>query len=317
MLDSAGSHLSQWTGPQPSPAAGALTHLAGAWLAARLGDLPQPSLLSSLPCLPALLSAPSPLPLPPRLFASITTGARECTQDSAQDSAQPSVQASRPESALESAQEHTRNALELHDAVSQTLFASNLLAGALARQPGADETVRGQAEVLERLNRCALANMRLMLFELHPEALASVPLRELLLQAVAALVGRGGVAAHTEIDDSRPLGASQRMAVYRVAQALLSNVARHSGASQVQLQWQAPRAGPALLRITDNGCGFDSQAALDGHAGHAAQPGPRGLAGLVKVRALAKALDAECSIHSAPGEGTEIILTLNRREKKP
>ncbi len=201
--------------------------------------------------------------------------------------------------------ERNRFACELHDSVSQTLFAANLLAGALARAPGSDEMVRGQVQVLERLNRSALADLRMMLFELRPDALASVGMPELLLQAVEALVGRGGVAVSTDIADATPLDAVRRVEFYRIAQAALSNIGRHSGASHAHLQWATPPVGPAVLRITDDGCGFLSD------AGH---PGP---GGVTDIRKRASALGANLLIQSALGEGTQIILTLNRKEQPP
>ena len=201
------------------------------------------------------------------------------------------------------AQERNGIARELHDAVSQNLFASNLLARALARDPGADETVRVQARALESLNRSALAEMRMMLFELRPEALESVRMPELLQQTVEALEGRGGVQVHTQVEDTWPLGTAQRVEVYRIAQAALSNIARHSGAGQVRLQWLAPLDGPARLHISDDGCGFTSLIAANARGG------------LTHMRQRAQRLNAEFGIHSAPGEGTLITLTLTRREK--
>ena len=201
--------------------------------------------------------------------------------------------------------ERNRIARELHDAVSQKLFAANLLAGALARSSGADEAVREQAQVLERLNRSALAEMRMMLFELRPDALASVRMPELLQQAVEALVGRGGVEVTIDIDDAAPLPTAQRIEIYRIAQAALSNIARHSGASHAHLQWSTPTDGPAVLRVKDDGCGFVAEAEHPGHFG------------VTNIRERASSLGANLVIQSAPGEGTEIILTLNRNEKTP
>ena len=201
--------------------------------------------------------------------------------------------------------ERNRMACELHDSVSQTLFAANLLAAALARAPGTDETVRGQAQVRERLNRSALADMRMMMFELRPDALTSVRLPDLLMQAVEALVGRGGVTVSTDIADEAPLHPLQRIEVYRIAQAALSNIGRHNGASHAHLQWATPPAGPGVLRITDDGCGFLANADQSGHCG------------VTEIRNRASALGANLVIQSALGEGTQIILTLNRDHSTP
>jgi signal transduction histidine kinase len=206
---------------------------------------------------------------------------------------------------LSLADERNMIARQLHDAVSQTLFASNLLAGALARSTDSAEVVRAQAQVLERLNQSALAEMRMMLFELQPDAIANVRMPELLQQAVDVLVGRGGVAVTTDISDDAPLPTRQRTEAYRIAQAALSNVARHSGASHAHLQWSTSTRGPVVLCVRDDGCGFDCASVSPG------------LLGVVQMRRRAALLGANLRIRSAPGEGTEIFLSLNRNEQSP
>lgn len=204
---------------------------------------------------------------------------------------------------LDTPEERNRIARQLHDAVSQTLFAANLLAGVLARSTdNPSEVVRAQAAVLERLNRSALAEMRMMLFELQPEALVNVRMPELLQLAVDVLVGRGGITVTTDINDAAPLPTAQRTQAYRIAQAALSNIARHSGANHAHVHWSTSYNCPTVLRVRDDGCGFDD--ATD-------RPG---LLGIAQMHHRAALLGAHLRITSAPGEGTEIFLTLNRSE---
>ena len=198
------------------------------------------------------------------------------------------------------APENIRTARELHDAVSEKLFATNLPASALARSPGADAPVREQAMALERLNRSALAEMRMMLFELQPEAMSSVPLPKLLHPAVDPLAGPGGVEITTDVDDSAPLCTARRCDVYRIATAPLSNTARHSAARHAHLQWRSALQGPAFLRVSDDGCGFVAEA------------GEPPDSGVDRVRKLASSLGADLVICSAPGAGAEVTLTFHR-----
>lgn len=193
--------------------------------------------------------------------------------------------------------ERNRIARDLHDAVSQTLFASQLLAGTMSRAEGASAAWREQAVALEKLNRSALAELRMMLFELRPEALHGVGLAELLQHAVEALAGRGEVEVVASIDSRNPPQA-MRIELYRVAQEALSNVGRHSGASHAQVSWSVPEPGQGVLRVADDGRGFDPEAGYPGHLG------------LVHLRERAAALGAELTIRSAPGEGTELRLTV-------
>ncbi len=195
--------------------------------------------------------------------------------------------------------ERNRIARDLHDAVSQTLFAANLLAGTLARADHLDDATRGQVQTLERLNRSALAEMRMMLFELRPDALEGVRLPELLQHAVEALSGRGGIEVTTEFSAEAGPPSAQRIELYRIAQEALSNVARHSGASHVHVGWTVSPAGKGRLHIVDDGAGFDLQAEHPGHFG------------LDNMRQRATVAGGELSIKSAPGEGTELLLNIS------
>ena len=195
--------------------------------------------------------------------------------------------------------ERNRIARELHDAVSQTLFAANLLAGTMARSAGLDEAGRGQAALLEKLNRSALAEMRMLMFELRPDALAGARLSDLLQQAVEALAGRTEMQVSTALqaDGGPPL--AQRVQIYRIAQTALSNVARHSGARQVFVGWAVHKPGHGRLTITDDGCGFDPHADRPGHFG------------VANMRQRAAELGAVLVITSAPGTGTALELELD------
>ncbi len=195
--------------------------------------------------------------------------------------------------------ERNRIARDLHDAVSQTLFAANLLAGTLSRAEGLDEAARGQVQTLERLNRSALAEMRMMLFELRPDALEGVRLPELLQHAVDALAGRGGVEISTEYAADAGPPAAQRIELYRIAQEALSNISRHSGASHVHVGWTVSPAGHGRLHIVDDGCGFDVALEKPGHFG------------LAHMKERAVSAGGTLSIKSAPGEGTELLLNIS------
>ena len=200
--------------------------------------------------------------------------------------------------------ERNRIARELHDAVSQTLFAANLLAGTLARAPAVDQTTRQQAITLERLNRSALAEMRMLLFELRPDALADARLSELLQHAVQALSGRGNIEITTDLCAQGGPPTAQRVQLYRVAQAALSNIARHSGARHVHVSWSVPHPGFGVLRITDDGRGFDAELPREGHLG------------VDNIRDRANELGANLVFNTAPGKGTEIELELTWSEGK-
>jgi signal transduction histidine kinase len=197
-----------------------------------------------------------------------------------------------------STSERERVARKLHDALSQTLFAANLLAGTLARAEDLGEAARGQALTLERLNRSALADMRMMLFELQPEAIDSVRLPELLQHAVDSLAGRGGVKVTTAISHEPGPPTPVRREVYHIALEALSNIGRHSGASNVHVAWAIQAGGRGRLDILDDGRGFNPEVLS------------AGCAGLELMQRRAAGMGAELSIKSAPSEGTELKLEI-------
>lgn len=197
------------------------------------------------------------------------------------------------------AEERNRIARDLHDAVSQTLFAANILAGTLSRDEALPEAARTQIATLEKLNRSALAEMRMMLFELRPDALEGVRLPELLQHATEALAGRGDVQVNTAISAEPGPPAATRTELYRIAQEALSNIGRHSGARNVHVGWSIDAPGQGRLHIVDDGIGFDTGAEHPGHFG------------LENMKARAAAIGATLTLTSAPGEGTELLLNLS------
>lgn len=199
--------------------------------------------------------------------------------------------------------ERNRIARDLHDAVSQTLFASHVIAGTLAKQLASGQDpdparLCAQAQTLERLNRGALAEMRMLLFELRPDALDTLPLAQLLQHPIEALQARGDIQVEHQIGPDGALLPATRLHLYRIAQEALSNIARHSGARNASLRWQPDAAGGAVLHIADDGGGFDPLLARPGHFG------------LDHLRSRAADIGASLVLRSAPGEGTELLLTL-------
>ncbi|MFN0186258.1 MAG: GAF domain-containing sensor histidine kinase [Aquabacterium sp.] len=200
--------------------------------------------------------------------------------------------------------ERNRIARDLHDAVSQTLFAAQMVAGTLVRigqRDGADWA--RQAVLLERLSRGALAEMRLLMYELKPDALEQTPLAELLQLAVEALQCRGDLQLQASLAPADDLPVLVRQHLYRMAQEALSNIARHSRARQASVLWQVDRTA-ARLRIADDGVGFDPARPRPGHFG------------LGNLATRAREIGAQLTIRSAPGEGTDILVEWTRDEPR-
>jgi nitrate/nitrite-specific signal transduction histidine kinase len=163
--------------------------------------------------------------------------------------------------------ERQRLARELHDAVTQTLFSSSLIADVLPRLWERNpEEGRRRLEEVRQLTRGALAEMRTLLLELRPSALEEVPLGDLLRQLSEAFTGRARIPVRLDVDVGVQVPSDVKVGLYRIAQEALNNIVKHADASQVTLKLKSqPEA--LELSIEDNGCGFDPADISSGHLG--------------------------------------------------
>jgi two-component system, NarL family, sensor histidine kinase LiaS len=159
-------------------------------------------------------------------------------------------------------EERHRLARDLHDSIKQQMFVITLLVGAaremVTDHPQATQTLNEAV----RLTGQAQQELTALIHELRPLALAgkglSTALRELLTgwEQSTGIV----VEAHLPEDLQAPLSAEQTL--FRITQEALNNIARHSGATYIDVQLlQHPER--LILRIQDNGRGF-SPAQVEG-----------------------------------------------------
>lgn len=198
------------------------------------------------------------------------------------------------------AAERNRLARDLHDAVTQTLFSASLIAEVLPRlwERNPDDG-RGRLEELRQLTRGALAEMRTLLFELRPATLVEAALEDLLRQLSEAITGRARIPVALKIEGRGKLSTEVKIALYRIAQEALNNIAKHSGASsaEVLLQYAEEDGGRGIrLKISDNGKGFEPHKVTSEHLG----------VGIMRERA--ETIGAELRVESRLGSGTDIIL---------
>ena len=138
---------------------------------------------------------------------------------------------------LAASKERQRLARDLHDAVSQTLFSVSIIAEVLPRIYEKDaEQGKAKLEELRQLTRGALAEMRMLLLELRPATLADTSLPDLLRQLSAAVIGRARIQIDVRLEASEEAPPEVAVALYRIAQEALNNVAKHSGAKRAEVQ---------------------------------------------------------------------------------
>ncbi len=192
--------------------------------------------------------------------------------------------------------ERTRLARDLHDAVTQTLFSTTLIAEVIPDLWVLDQPeAHRRLEELRQLTRGALAEMRTLLVELRPNALIEIPLPVLLRQLTEAMTGRARIPVHVTVDGNAPdrrLPSDVQVGLYRIAQEALNNVAKHANATQALVTLRQDDS--VRLTVADDGAGFDPNAVGADHLG------------LRIMRERAEAIGARFSLYSEPGEGTHV-----------
>jgi PAS domain S-box-containing protein len=194
------------------------------------------------------------------------------------------------------AAERNRLARDLHDAVTQTLFAATMIADVLPRiWSRNEEEGRRRLGELRELTRGALAEMRTLLLELRPTKLIEVEIPELLRQLAEAIAGRARMPVHVHINGDAELPDDVKVAFYRIAQEALNNVAKHAQATEAHVTLDRQ---PTLFQLTvaDNGVGFHFQTIKPEHLG------------LGIMRERAEDIGASLSVESQPDAGTAITV---------
>ncbi len=203
----------------------------------------------------------------------------------------------RRESALRAlaAQERERRRLarELHDELGQTLTGVVLQLGDLGRA-APRELQPAVAEVQEAARQSA-EDVRDIARGLRPQALDEFGLRSALITLATGFAERSGLQVRHDLATDLPaLEPEQDLAVYRVAQEGLTNVARHAEADAVLLSLAA-EDGRVVLRVCDDGRGIDERAAHN--AG-----------GLGGMRERAMLIGGRLAVKRLRPYGTEVVL---------
>jgi signal transduction histidine kinase len=156
------------------------------------------------------------------------------------------------------AAERSRLARDLHDSVTQSLFAASMQAEALRRKwrPPSEEA-QASLDDVERLTRSALAEMRALLLEMRPAGVAQSSLQDLLRSLVEAVETQTHMPVRCSVAAVPATSPDVTMALYRITQEALNNVVRHAKAQSAWVQLDCS-GGLLTLVVGDDGRGFDS-----------------------------------------------------------
>ncbi|WP_029100627.1 sensor histidine kinase [Brevibacillus thermoruber] len=191
-------------------------------------------------------------------------------------------------------EERQRLARELHDAVSQQLFAIAMTTAALKRLVEKNpQRAAQQIELVEEMAAAAQAEMRALLLHLRPATLQNKTLKEAIVDLLEELARKNALAISWEIEDVEGLPSGIEDHLFRILQESLSNTLRHARASQIAVKLFTLQ-GQVRLRVTDDGVGFDPEGEkLTSY-------------GLRSMRERVAELGGSLDIYSAVGKGTQI-----------
>lgn len=197
----------------------------------------------------------------------------------------------------EAADEERRHlARELHDSVSQAIYSVVLTAHSAQKHLPEDATKSAAAlDAVIELAEAALTEMRALIFELRPEALAEVGLMGALHRQLDGLELRHGLTTGRQLGPEPELAFAAKQVLLRVAQEAFHNVTKHASASRVTVTANTSDNDSVLeLTIEDDGIGFDPNRPYPGHLG------------LRSMRERVASLDGVLTIDSTPGAGTTV-----------
>ncbi len=195
--------------------------------------------------------------------------------------------------------ERDRIARELHDSVSQTLYAITLgafRAGSLLDQNDVTELQRIIDDLLQLAN-AGQSELRALLTDIRSDRLTSGGLTAALENLTADARARNNVDIRLSLADEPEVPAATKEALVMIVREALHNTVRHSAACRVDIVLE--RDGEHLmLLITDDGRGFDPARPRPGHFG------------LQSMRERATAVGGTFALISAVGLGTQLQVSI-------
>lgn len=203
---------------------------------------------------------------------------------------------------LQTARESERSMLarDIHDELGQKLTAVKIDLSLLEKQfARKDSTAQATLQSVIQTIDEAIHFVREIATELHPAILDELGLCAAVEWAVDEFEKHCGIACHLSRQiDERRLSKEQTVAAFRILQESLTNVARHSKATEVSVELHSDAHG-ALLEISDNGVGMV-----------APPTDPTKHFGVLSMRERALSVGANLTIDGAPGKGVTVRLEI-------
>lgn len=200
---------------------------------------------------------------------------------------------------LQQAREEERASVarEIHDELGQALTSINLDLQWLAHELPTHGPQHDRMASIRHQVDATMHSVRRIANGLRPALLDDLGLVAAVEWAARDFQSRAHITCRLSLPPAEPrINPDQATAVFRIFQEALTNIARHSGATEVTVHLAAEDQA-VVLRVHDNGRGFDES-----------QLAERESLGLVGMRERAAAAGGELTVHGIPGEGTSLSL---------
>lgn len=198
--------------------------------------------------------------------------------------------------------ERNRISQDIHDTFAQNLAGIALQLDSMTMQlQEIPPALREQIDEACSLTRYSLAEARRAVADLRSDELERAELPEALPEIAKRLAGNAGVQTSVHV-----LGTPQRLSpvteknLLRIFQEAMANALKHAHAEAIDIELKYGQEDLAL-RVRDNGRGFDAESAIPLGIGHY---------GLTGMRERAERIGGCFTVKSAPGEGTELLVTV-------
>jgi signal transduction histidine kinase len=189
-------------------------------------------------------------------------------------------------------------ARDLHDDIGSTLGSISYYSETLKRQIGAEnDSAREVAEQIGQNSREMIDRMGDIVWSIDPRNDSTGSLEERMRTYATGLLVPNGIDLRfrpADADLAAPLNARTRRVLFLIFKEAVHNALKYAECTQIQLELR-PVDGHLLLRVVDNGCGFDLE-----------QARPYNGNGLRGMTTRASSVGGTAEVRSAPGEGTEV-----------
>ncbi|TAK08650.1 MAG: GAF domain-containing sensor histidine kinase [Candidatus Manganitrophaceae bacterium] len=202
-------------------------------------------------------------------------------------------------------EERTRIAREIHDEFGQTLTVLKMQLSFLEKRFRGERTPISQwTKSMSEMIDTTIERVRKVASELRPIVLDDLGLAAAIEWQAEEFQVRTGIACRCLLQEEITIDRLRSTTVFRIFQEALTNVARHSGASRVEIEL-SEETESVFLRVRDNGRGITEEQRLH----------PKSL-GLIGMRERVRACGGEVRIEGVPGEGTTLTIRLPLNHQK-